>query len=275
MAETQASQQGWTPPTGILAELVADARRRAEALTQGGRRTGGGRPRAGGLSAIVERLAGPTVAIIAEIKRRSPSKGVLNDTLLAGQRASEYVTGGAAVLSILTEPARFGGSIDDLKEVRRAVSVPLLRKDFIVHPAQLHEAREAGADLVLLIARALDVAHADELAREAMSIGLGVLFEVRDERELARAVAVPACMIGVNARNLETLAMEPEVSERLIPLVPADRVAVYESGVAGRADVESAARLGANAVLVGSLLSRQADGASAVAALTGVPRVSR
>ena len=216
-----------------------------------------------------------TVGVIAELKRRSPSKGPLNEQLSAPVRAAEYVAGRAVAISVLTEPTRFSGSIDDLVSVRAAVAVPLLRKDFIVHQVQLLEAREAGADAVLLIARALAPTRAADLAAHAAALGLAVLFEIRNESELVRGLDIPGCVIGVNARNLETLDVDPAVSERLIPLIPADRVAVFESGVRGRDDVERAARLGADAVLVGSLLSMQPDGARAVTALAGIPRVGR
>ncbi len=220
-------------------------------------------------------LRGPHVAVIAEVKRRSPSKGTINDAIDAAPRATAYADGGAAAISVLTEPERFGGSLSDLRAVSAAVDVPVLRKDFIVDALQLHEAVRAGAAAVLLIARALEPSHAADLAAEAATLGLDVLFEVRDERELARAVAVAGCVVGVNTRNLETLAVDPAVGERLLPLVPRDRVAVYESGVASRADVERAAATGADAVLVGSALSSHTDGAAAVAALAGVARRAR
>ncbi len=279
MAETQAysdSDLGWSPPGGVLGELVAGARRRAELLVAAGPAARevlrAGFPDPGSFGSALRR---PTVGIIAELKRRSPSKGAINEALEAGGRAAEYEAGGAVALSILTEPERFGGSLADLTAARRSVAIPVLRKDFIVHREQLHEARAAGACAVLLIARALAPSHAAELADEAGSLGLDVLFEVRDETELARGIAIRGCAIGVNTRNLETLEIHPEVGAQLLPHIPTDRVAVYESGVSSRADVERAAGLGADAVLVGSVLSSQVDGAAAVRALTGVPRVPR
>lgn len=220
-------------------------------------------------------LVGPHVAVIAEIKRRSPSKGSIADGLHAPERAAAYERGGAAALSVLTEPTRFGGSLGDLRDVRAAVGLPLLRKDFITHRVQLLEARVAGASAALLIARALSPDALAELAADAAQIGLEVLVEVRNEAELERAVAVAGAVIGVNNRNLETLEIEPSVTERLLPMVPPDRAAVYESGVHGIADVERAAGLGADAVLVGSVLSASSDGVSAVQALTSVPRQPR
>ncbi len=215
------------------------------------------------------------MAVIAEVKRRSPSKGVLDESLDAGVRAAEYALGGAAALSILTEPSEFGGSLDDLFAARRAVAIPLLRKDFIVDEAQLLEARLAGASAVLLIARALPAARFFELAAEARSVGLEVLLEVRDERELERALGVPEGMVGVNNRNLETLVVDDAVSERLLRLVPPERTAVYESGVQDAAGVRRAAALGADAILVGSALSMTRSPVDAVRGLTGVPRNAR
>jgi indole-3-glycerol phosphate synthase len=220
-------------------------------------------------------LRGETVAVIAELKRSSPSKGTLDSGLDATARARSYSNGGAAALSILTEPSRFGGSLSDLREAKAAVELPLLRKDFITSEVQLLEARAFGAAATLLIARALDPDELADLAAAATALGLTPLIEVRDEAELARAVAVSGAVIGVNNRDLETLVIEPEVGARVIPQVPPDRIAVYESGIADRSAVEGAARLGADAVLVGSVLSVAADPVSAVAALADVPRQAR
>lgn len=220
-------------------------------------------------------LRGDRVAVIAELKRSSPSKGVLDATLNAGVRTRAYVSGGAAALSILTEPSRFGGSLADLRAARETVAVPLLRKDFITHPVQLLEARAYGAAAALLIARALAPAELAELGAAAGALGLTPLVEVRDEAELARAVAVPGAVIGVNNRDLETLVIEPDVGARVLPQIPSDRVAVYESGIADVTGVERAAALGADAVLVGSVLSTAADPSAAVARLAGVTRRGR
>jgi indole-3-glycerol phosphate synthase len=170
---------------------------------------------------------------------------------------------------------RFGGSLDDLRAVRGAVAVPLLRKDFIVHRLQLLEARSAGASAVLLIARALSPERRSALAADARDIGLDVLLEVRSERELDHALGVQHAVIGINNRNLETLAIDDVVSARLLPLVPEHRIAVYESGVNSRADIERAASLGADAVLVGSVLSAAPNGGAAAAELVGVVRRTR
>jgi indole-3-glycerol phosphate synthase len=220
-------------------------------------------------------LAGTRLAVIAELKRQSPSKGMLDGALIAAERTRTYVNAGAAALSILTEAERFGGSLRDLFEARAAVDVPLLRKDFITDEVQLLEARACGASAALLIARALEPARLRDLAAAARALGLTPLIEVRDESELAEAVDVADAVIGVNNRNLETLVMEPEVGARLIPLVPADRVAVYESGIASRDDAMRAAELGADAVLVGSVLSTAADPAALIATFSSLERRRR
>jgi indole-3-glycerol phosphate synthase len=230
---------------------------------------------AGPVPSFASALRGGTVAVIAELKRRSPSKGTINEALDVPSRAAEYAAAGAAAISVLTEPVRFGGSLDDLRAARGAVSLPLLRKDFIVSRLQLLESRAAGASAVLLIARALPPERRAALADEARALGLDVLLEVRDELEMQHALRVEHALIGVNNRNLETLALDDAISARLMPLVPAHRTAVYESGVNARADVERAASLGADAVLVGSSLSASSQGGAAAARLVGVPRRSR
>ena len=212
------------------------------------------------------------VAVIGELKRRSPSRGLINDAFDLPERARSYTAAGAAALSILTEPERFGGSLDDLRAARAASTLPLLRKDFIVDRLQLLEARAAGASAVLLIARALAPSIFTSLASEALRLGLEVLLEIRDERELDRALGIEGAVIGINNRNLETLAIDDVVSERLFPRLPGHRLAVYESGIQGRASVERAAELGADAILVGSLLSAAGHGGDVLASLTGVKR---
>lgn len=220
-------------------------------------------------------LARTSVAVIAELKRRSPSKGQLNDSMDAPSRARLYEAGGASALSVLTEPAEFGGSVDDLVAVGRVVSCPLLRKDFHVDPVQIFEARTRGASAALLIVRALGPDDTRILADAAREAGVEPLFEIRDEAELSVALDAGALVIGVNRRNLETLDMEPDVLTRLLPLIPTACLAVAESGIATRADVEEAALLGADAVLVGSALSVSPDPQAAVAALCGVPKGRR
>jgi indole-3-glycerol phosphate synthase len=214
------------------------------------------------------RAAGSSV--IAEVKRRSPSKGELADIPDPADLAQQYAAGGAAAISVLTEQRRFGGSLDDLRAVRAAVDIPVLRKDFIVTGYQLVEARAAGADLALLIVAALDDDALRRLHDEARELGLTVLVEVHDEPETERAVALGAELIGVNARNLKTLEIHDDTFGRLAPLVPDDRVKVAESGIFGPADVKRFVGEGARAVLVGEALVKDGDPQAAVAAMTGV-----
>ncbi|MCW2834951.1 MAG: indole-3-glycerol phosphate synthase [Nocardioides sp.] len=209
-------------------------------------------------------------SVIAEVKRKSPSKGALADIPDPAALATAYAAGGAAAISVLTEQRRFGGSLDDLRAVRAAVDTPLLRKDFIVTSYQLLEARSAGADLVLLIVAALDDDDLRRLHDEARELGLTVLVEVHDEHEAERAVALGAELIGVNARNLKTLAVDNDTFSRLAPLFPDDRVLVAESGINGPDDVARFVGEGADVVLVGEALVKDGDPAAAVRAMTGV-----
>lgn len=214
------------------------------------------------------RAAGSSV--IAEVKRRSPSKGDLADIPDPAELARRYAAGGAAAISVLTEQRRFGGSLDDLRAVRAAVDTPVLRKDFIVTSYQLVEARAAGADLALLIVAALDDDTLRRLYDEARELGLTVLVEVHDEAETERAVALGAELIGVNARNLKTLEIHDDMFGRLAPLIPDDRVKVAESGIFSQADVQRFVSEGARAVLVGEALVKDGDPESAVSSMTGV-----
>jgi indole-3-glycerol phosphate synthase len=220
-------------------------------------------------------LRQPMVSVIAEVKRRSPSKGSINPSLSAAAQAAAYVRGGAAAVSVLTEPVHFGGSLDDLRQARATVAVPLLRKDFHVDELQLLEARAAGASAALLIARALPPDTLRRLVASALSMELEPLVEVRSTIELERAVAAGARVIGVNNRDLETLEIDPEVGDTIVRIIPAECIAIAESGVRGVADVERAASAGADAVLVGSSVSASADPTAAVKGLTGVPRSGR
>src|SRR6478736_2248544 len=204
-------------------------------------------------------LRRPGLALIAEVKRSSPSKGDLAEIPDPAALAADYEAGGATAVSVLTERRRFGGSLDDLDAVRRAVRIPVLRKDFMVEDYQLFEARAHGADLILLIVAALaqdDLVRMQQLARD---LGMTALVEVHDEDETARAVDAGASVIGVNARNLKTLAVDPDTFGRLAPLVPDSCVKVAESGVSGPADAARYAGEGADAVLVGEALVRGAE----------------
>ena len=212
----------------------------------------------------------PGSSVIAEVKRRSPSKGDLADIPDPADAGAAYAAGGAAAISVLTEQRRFGGSLDDLRAVRAAVDTPLLRKDFIVTTYQLVEARAAGADLALLIVAALDDDTLRRLHDEARELGLTVLVEVHDEAETERAVALGAELIGVNARNLKTLEVDDDTFGRLAPLIPDDLVKVAESGISGPDDVQRFVAEGAGAVLVGEALVKDGDPQAAVAAMTGV-----
>jgi indole-3-glycerol phosphate synthase len=268
----------WCPAVGPLGELTAASELRARRLATDAARVAELERRAGAAPpppVFAAALRGAQVRVIAELKRRSPTKGVINEELDAAARASEYADGGAAALSVLTEPTRFGGSVDDLVAVRAAVALPLLRKDFITHEVQVLEARAAGASAVLLIARALAPERLRALALAARRWSLECLVEVRSEVELAIALSVSGAVVGVNNRDLETLAIDDAIGLRLLPLVPPDRIAVYESGVRSVAEVERAAEAGADAVLVGSVLSTSSDGAAAVRALAGVERRAR
>jgi indole-3-glycerol phosphate synthase len=205
------------------------------------------------------------ICVIAEVKRASPSRGPLAEISDPAALAADYQAGGAATISVLTEERRFGGSLADLRAVRNAVSVPVLRKDFIVSSYQLWEARAAGADLALLIVAALTDNELNGLVDRARSIGLTPLVEVHDATQLARAVDAGAELIGVNARDLTTLEVDRDTFARLAPLVPAGIVRVAESGVRGPHDVLEYARNGADVVLVGETLVTGKDPRTAVA----------
>ena len=215
-------------------------------------------------------LRAPGSSVIAEVKRRSPSKGDLAEIADPAALARQYAAGGAAAVSVLTEERRFGGSLDDLRAVRAAVDVPVLRKDFIVDGYQVVEARAAGADLVLLIVAALDDDELRRLHDQARGLGMAVLVEVHDEAETERAVALGAELLGVNARNLKTLEIDQDVFGRLAPLIPDDRVKVAESGIFGPVDVKRHVAEGARAVLVGEALVKDGDPEGAVRAMTGI-----
>lgn len=213
--------------------------------------------------------------MIAEVKRASPSRGVLNASLDPRERARAYAAGGARAVSVLTAPEQFGGSNDDLRAVRESVELPVLKKDFHIDTAQVWEARALGASALLLIARALGPDDLDRLYDAAREADIEAVVEVRDEWELDWVVEVGAQLIGVNKRNLETLVMEDDVPGRLLPRIPNELLAIAESGVVNRTNVEELAELGADAVLVGSSLSLADDSEGAVRELTGVSRRSR
>jgi indole-3-glycerol phosphate synthase len=194
------------------------------------------------------------VTVIAEVKRSSPSKGALAQISDPAALAAEYEKGGATVISVLTEQRRFNGSLADLDSVRATVDIPVLRKDFVVTPYQVWEARAHGADLVLLIVAALEQTVLTSLIERVHSLGMTALVEVHDDEEVLRAVDAGARLVGVNARNLKTLEVDRGTFARLAPRIPSDVVRVAESGVRGPHDVMDYARAGADAVLVGEAL---------------------
>lgn len=200
------------------------------------------------------RLAATGVAVIAEVKRASPSKGDLAPIADPAALAVEYEAGGAAAISVLTEQRRFGGTLADLQHVRAAVDIPVLRKDFIVTSYQLWEARAVGADMALLIVAALEQPQLESLIERAYSIGLTPLVEIHDESEGQRAVAAGAQIIGINARNLKTLQVDRSTFSRVAPTLPSNVVRIAESGVRGPHDLLAYAADGADAVLVGESL---------------------
>jgi indole-3-glycerol phosphate synthase len=213
------------------------------------------------------RAAGPG-AVIAEVKRSSPSAGRIAD-VDASEQARRYADAGAAAISVLTEPRHFDSSIGDLRAVRTATTVPVLRKDFLVHPAQVIEARAAGADAVLLITAALTDAELKALVAAAFDLGLAPLVEAHSDADLERALATEAELIGVNARDLETLEVDVDRALALLGRVPPDRLAVLESALASRIDVERGVDAGAAAVLVGEALMRADDPAAKLRELRG------
>ncbi len=275
MPEVQA-EGGWVAPGGILGSLVRSAERRIEALSRSRseleRRAADAPPP----PAFAESLrAAHDVALIAEIKRASPSRAAIAGSLVAAERATAYARGGASALSVVTEPEQFRGSLIDMDDARRVTGLPILRKDFLLDELQLMETCVHGASAALLIARAVPPSRLGVLVAFARSIGLETLVEVRDEKELERALASSPNAIGINNRDLESLEVDRDAAERLLPLVPRDMVAIAESGISDRADVSRYAAAGADAVLVGTALSSSPDPEKAARALTGVLRVSR
>lgn len=215
---------------------------------------------------------GPGLCVIAEIKRRSPSRGTLGEALDPAGLAVSYQDGGATCLSVLTDQGFFGGSPADLEAARRASGLPVLRKDFTVCAADVCDARLMGADAVLLIAAALSQTELVDLTQLAHSLGLGALVEVHDEAEVARALDAGAKAVGVNQRDLVTFEVDPERSAKLRPLIPDGVLTVAESGVRSPADARRLAEVGYDAVLVGESLVTARDPVASVAALVDAGR---
>ncbi|HEY9558260.1 MAG TPA: indole-3-glycerol phosphate synthase TrpC [Acidimicrobiales bacterium] len=212
------------------------------------------------------------LAVIAEVKRRSPSKGDLAADLDPAEVAQAYASGGAACLSVLTDEAHFGGSADDLRAARAAVSIPVLRKDFTVDLRDVCDARIMGADAVLLIVAALDDSELRDMHALATEVGLDALVEIHDEAELERALAVDSELIGVNQRDLVTFEVDDDRARRVGAAMPASVVRVAESGIRGPADAAALAAAGFDAVLVGESVVTSGDRSAAVAALRSAPR---
>jgi indole-3-glycerol phosphate synthase len=216
-----------------------------------------------------EALTRPGISVIAEHKRRSPSAGPLRENSSVDEIARAYERGGAAALSILTEPFHFGGSLEDLREARAATALPVLRKDFIVDGYQVYESAAAGADAILLIVAALDVDFLAELLVEARALDLDVIVEVHDEDELEIALDVDADVLGLNNRDLSDFSVDIERTYELLADVPAGKTVVAESGFSTREQLDDLERVGIDAVLVGETLMRAGDVEAACRELTG------
>lgn len=217
------------------------------------------------------RLPPLPLSLIAEVKKASPSKGIIRADFDPVAIAQAYERGGAACLSVLTDATYFGGDLAYLAAIRQAVSLPLLRKDFLLEPIQIYEARLAGADAVLLIVASIpSAARLAEMRHVAESLGMDALVEVHDEAEVSIAAESGATLIGINNRDLHTFAVSLDVSARLIPLLPAGTIAVAESGIFTPDDIRTVARHGAHAVLVGESLMRQENIEAATKALLAV-----
>jgi len=238
---------------------LASVRRDAESL-------GGVRDFIGSLRA---KIAGGNAAVIAEIKKASPSKGVLRERFVPGEIAASYEWGGAAALSVLTDAQFFQGAPAFLEQARAACVLPVLRKDFIVDAYQLFEARAMGADCILLIAACLGDAQMADLEAQAHVLGMAVLVEVHDRVELERALRLSTPLVGINNRNLRSFEVTLETTLGLLGQVPADRLLVTESGILGRADVLRMRAAGVNAFLVGEAFMRAADPGAALRELFG------
>ena len=249
------------------ARRSADERERASGAALRGRVEALPRTGAAAFEAALRGAGAAGVRVIAECKRRSPSRGVLRAAYDPAAIAAAYDAAGAAAISVLTEPTFFDGSLDHLRVVRAATRRPLLQKDFVVTPFQIAEAADAGADAVLLIVRALAGTSLAALAAEARALGLAALVEVHDRLELDRALETGATLVGVNCRNLQTLAVDRRVFDDLAPHLPASVVAVAESGIGSAADMQRLRGLRYDAFLIGERLVTQPDPGAALAHL--------
>ncbi len=223
-------------------------------------------PPRGFASALLSVARADGNALICEVKRKSPSAGEINSTRTPQEAARAYESGGAACISVLTDGPSFGGSLADLKDVRAAVSLPVLRKDFMVDPIQAMESRAAGADAILIILAALSDAQAQEIHQAATSLGMSVLLEAHDESELQRALDIPSPLVGVNNRDLRAFTTDIAVTERLSGMVPKDKLLISESGLKSPADASRLRACGARGFLIGETVMRASDPAAAVRA---------
>jgi indole-3-glycerol phosphate synthase len=254
--------------TGVLEEILArtrlDLERRKREMPLSELDPGASAP---SLRGFRESLSGPDIAVIAEFKRRSPSAGSLRDDADIAHIAGAYERGGAAALSVLTEGPYFEGALEDLRQARAACALPILRKDFIVDPYQLHEARAAGADAVLLIVAALSRELLETLHAQARELGLDVLMEVHDSAELELALGVGADLIGVNNRDLRDFSVDVGRTARLMADIPVGVAVVSESGIGSAEQLRDLQERGVQAVLVGESLMRAPDPEVALRAL--------
>ena len=219
-------------------------------------------------------LSSAGMQVIAEVKRSSPSKGALASIANPAALAKSYQDAGAAVVSVLTEKRRFGGSLEDLDLVRSAITIPILRKDFMVDDYQFFEARAHGADVVLLIVAALSKSQLNDFHQLAEGLQMRALVEVHTHDELERALEISPRIVGVNSRNLKTLDVDASAFAQILPLIPKDVVRVAESGISKRSEVEFAQNNGATAILVGEALVRAANPELAMRELLGADRIS-
>jgi indole-3-glycerol phosphate synthase len=221
------------------------------------------------VAAMNRQIAAGHAAVIAEVKKASPSKGVLREHFVPAEIAASYARHGAACLSVLTDARFFQGSVAFLEQARAACELPVLRKDFMIDAYQVFEARAMGADCILLIAACLDDAHMADLEAQAHALGMAVLVEVHDGAELDRALRLKTPLVGINNRNLRTFEVTLDTTLGLLPRVPADRLLITESGILGRADVQRMRDAQVHAFLVGEAFMRAADPGAALAALFG------